>query len=248
MLALSTVCGDLPIVCGGDDDYAFVERVSNLLPQALKDSLNSAEDSGDDASVTVPGVSYGERGTSTLKYTFTLDHPATFAAIRATLGIREELFRGSLCGHRAIKGGVVGAGSDALFFFSKDRKVTVARKTPFRIISVLCWACAPAAGRKLDCMRDPGPICRGARWPVRGEARAAVRAGGAGPRAGLVPRPPWGRRGRRRPHPPAALPRTRLPPPRGPPAGAPPGRRLACHVFEEWKVEGATMFCALLPK
>lgn len=154
---MATICGTT--------EGSFVERVAGILPQGIKDSWRLAERqcanqqtqtqdslaSLVDESVTVPGVAYGEAGSGeeTLKYTFALHCPTLFRRIRARYDIRDEDFKQSLCGHRSIKGGVIGSdpkdggddggggggggggSSGAVFFFSRDRKFALKALRPY---------------------------------------------------------------------------------------------------------------------
>ena len=116
-------------------EAGFVERVAGIVSPGLKDALRASErDSsstagGGDATteaITVPGVAYGEVTTNeeTLKYTFTMHCSGLFRRIRSFFQVSDELFKGSLCGHKSVKGGFIGDGgrSGSIFFFSKDRK------------------------------------------------------------------------------------------------------------------------------
>jgi hypothetical protein len=123
---------------------AFVERVAAILSPGLKDAMRAAERGSEATSadgtnevVTVPGVAYGEVATNeeTLKYTFTMHCSGLFRQIRSFFRVPDEEFRGSLCSHRSIKGGLIGEGgqSGSVFFFSKDRKFALKTLRPYEL-------------------------------------------------------------------------------------------------------------------
>ena len=119
--------------CSHTLEPAFVERIANILSPGLKDAMRAAERAaesasadGTDEAVTVPGVAYGEVSTNedTLKYTFTMHCDGLFRQIRSFFQVSDEEFRGSLCAHQSVQGGLIGDGgrSGSIFFSSKDRK------------------------------------------------------------------------------------------------------------------------------